>query len=510
MAQQQKNRASKNEAIPTDGYLIAMIRTLLANMCGDFDRTYELSEPITIDHLPEDLVFERDILRLYLHFSAANITPTRENLIMGLRTIVGRQDFDLEKQVDTLLQARTVDGLVYEMSHFIFQAAHAKTVRAAIEEAHKLVMAHSGNLDENLDTAIQKLISVARDDESSEQRNMSELFEHYEEILARRKLARMGGLQFPSLKYKGFVGEYDEEGREIKSGAIPVLEWGQTALITALPGTGKTTIGGDLAEYNSWTLGHDSLYIHLETEQWDMMDRSIARNCIIPTDYLTTSVDYDDKKHPVTKMIAGYKNWIDNVEMKQYNGIAPLRSSGEIIYKYCPGWTVHKINALIKVMRRRSHNRGRGLLVFIDYYNLIDQSEFSKNRAEALGQIAMRLRDNIKIENMKASKDGAGSIYLIIFAQENRDEAGNAYAYGSKEIIQYVQVYLSLERTEATSDAPYMEKGAPVRNTLGHTRYWHRAGDYDSNTTIKIMKGNRTGRGSVNIRIEGEYFRVEG
>jgi hypothetical protein len=359
------------------------------------------------------------------------------------------------------------------------------------------------------------MASVPSDDEiMSVQRNDSALFGHLREVYAARWDARVNGeAPGPSLKFLGFTGKRDAKGNMIVQGKVPFLRWGQTTLVTALPGHGKTTFGGIWAEHNAWEKNIDVLYIHMETEQETMAERSVARNIFIPTDYqgagLLNITDPDD---PVTKRFLQFEQ-LATAPIKKHKILGTKdqfteKPSGEIIYVFCPGWDVFRINNAIALQRRFSDERGRGLLVIVDYYNLIDCSSFmvkGTNESSALGKVALKLRQCIQRENLKSQRVGGKGVHCIIFAQQGESK-GQTYAYGSKQIVQYAQLHIAIRRELANEDKPM---GDEFKDALGFPRFWHRRGDWNSHTILEVVKGNDNQKGEVKVRVENKFYRAE-
>ena len=156
-------------------------------------------------------------------------------------------------------------------------------------------------------------------------------------------------------------------------------------------------------------------------------------------------------------------------------------------------------------MRRLSDRQGKGLLVVVDYYNLIDSSNFSGERAERLGQVAIHLRENMKKENIKSKKMGGIGVHMIVFAQETDNKAtGEVYPFGSKEILQYSQVHLSIHRQVSEFDVPM----TGALNAIGQQRFWCRQGELSYVTNMRILKANDNARGEVTVWIENNLTSV--
>jgi hypothetical protein len=89
-----------------------IVRAMLANMCGDKDRTDEIAGYVELDRFPQDLTFERDMLRVYHDLSMHALPPTRDAVVQGLISILGYKPDVAAKGVDNILTYATVGRLV--------------------------------------------------------------------------------------------------------------------------------------------------------------------------------------------------------------------------------------------------------------------------------------------------------------------------------------------------------------------------------------------------------------
>lgn len=483
--------------IKTDDYMRNLVYSLLANCVGEYSRLADMREELQVEDLPVDMPDARQLLTALKYADETGLEPSREKILYLMTEELNLNKDHAESILHNIMGFQTDDRAVDNLSVMVGMDIQRRRIETAKEAAVNVLENGEGRLSERLDSAITALSAVNdRGDDDSVKSTQSELASRHKEIMRKRVADRKTGLPSgPNLKFTGFVGVRDETTglwKEGKEGKIPVLRWGSTTVVTALPGYGKSTLGGVWAEHNAHKLGIDVLYIHNETEQEDFFDRMITRNTLVPTDYLVNQFDIDNVNDPAHQKVTEFYDKLDNTK-------------ADITFLYCPGWNVFKINAAIGLARRLADRRGRGLLVIVDYYNLIDATNFSGERSERLGQVAFNLREAIKKENVRAKKAGGIGVHCIVFAQETDNKAtGEVYAFGSKEILQYSQIHISINRTLAMSDCSM----GGEKNTVGGVRYWCRGGELSHITTLKILKANYDSRGDVEVWIENNMVQV--
>ena len=492
---------SNNEKI--DRLFVGMLNALLAKLCGEVDRTRELSGVLVPDDLPTSLPVQRKMLHIYLDCAQRGIPPTYENLVYGLGATF---QFTDASAIDAILSEGDVQADVYSLSAWIQRIINQQKTEAVLRKGLEAVSAATGGALEDRLEKIAAEISHIRllYDDTFLQLTDTEMWERYDVLLAERERLRKEGVPpGPSLMFRGFVGATDKWGNPDPPGLVPHLRWAQSSLVTGLAKSGKTTLGTIWAEHNAYELGIDVLYMHNETE-WDIIsNRLLQRHLLVPSDYLSSGqMPVSDMEHPI---VQAYQDWKRHVVSPIKKGIGGKEiESGRILWAYCPMWDVFRIINTISLMRQLSVARGKGLLVIVDYYNLIDQANMDgDNKADKLGQVAFHLREGIKQENMKAQKAGAPGVHCIIFAQESSD-GRDVYAYGSRQIVQYSQLHISIQRTEPKEDSPMGDK----RNALGHPRYWHRQGELHSDAELVVVRGNDAQKGVCKIRFENALCRV--
>lgn len=483
--------------IKTDEWMRNLVYSLLANCIGEYSRLADMREELRVVDLPADMPEARQLLTALQMADEAQLEPTEDKLTYLMTKEMNLNEEKVKENLHNIMAFQTNDRAVDGLSVMVGMDVQRRRIEQAKEEAINVLDNGEGKLAERLDTAITTLSAVNdQGNDDSVKSSQSELATKHKEIMRKRVANRKSGTPSgPNLKFLGFIGERDAETglwKEGREGKIPVLRWGSTTVCTALPGYGKSTLGGIWAEHNAHKLGIDVLYVHNETEQEDFFDRMITRNTLVPTDYLVNQFDIDNKDDRAYQKVTEYYDKLEN-------------TLGDITFLYCPGWNVFKINAAIGLARRLADRRGRGLLVIMDYYNLIDATNFSGERSERLGQVAFNLREAIKRENLKSKKAGGIGVHCIVFAQEtDNKQTGEVYAFGSKEILQYAQIHISINRTVATADVGM--NGS--LNSVGGLRYWCRAGELSHVIALRILKANYDSRGDVTVWMENNMVQI--
>ncbi len=487
----------KKPLIKTDEHQRRLVYSLVANCIGEYDRLSDMREPIHSEDLPHDMPDARVVLDVIYDCEAKSIAPEISNIVGVMIADRNYTEVDANDVVHNIMKYQTEDKGVDALSVLAVLDIKRRRVEQAKDEAVDSLENGEGSLAERVERAVNVLTQVnEQGDDDSVNSSQQELVSSYRMTLYKREENRKKGVaNGPSLKFSGFIGERDKATgmwKQGKEGKIPVLRWGDTTLVTALPGYGKTTFGCSWAEHNAHELGINVLYIHNETDQETLMDRTVTRNTLVPTDYLKNFYNPLNTKDPAYEKVEAY--------------LLKLQSTkADITYLYCPGWNVFKINTAIGLIRRLSDRQGKGLLVIVDYYNLIDSTNFQGEPHTKLGLVAINLRENMKKENIKSKKAGGVGVHMIVFAQETNSTTGETYPFGSKEILQYSQVHISINRKITDTDCRMGEKHL---NTLGQLRYWCRAGELSHITTLKILKANDNARGDVTVWIENNMVSV--
>lgn len=490
------NKRTVRQIISTDEYMRRLIFSLLANSIDEYSRLGDYREVITPDDIPSDMPEARKIMKALIIADEKTIAPTESNVISIMALELNMQQTSANDIVHNIMGYATTDRAVDNLSVMVGMDVQRRRIETAMETAVDTLQNGEGKLSDRLDEAVHALSEVSHTSDESVRTTQAEGIDRHKAVLRQRVANRKAGISNgPSLKFLGFVGERNKETglwKEGCEGKVPVLRWGATTLITAKQGRGKTTFAQTWAEYNAWKLGIDVLYMHNETDQEDLQDRSITRATLIPTDYLKNVLDIDNDKDPATVKVNKYYERLANTK-------------AEITYLYCPGWNVYKINLAVSLARRLADRKGHGLLVIVDYYNLIDFSNMPGERAQQLGTVAVKMRDAVKIENVKSRNAGGVGLHMIVLAQETEEKTtGEISPFGSKEIAHYSQLHVSIQKTIAEMDTTM----GGAKNAIGGTRFWSRKGEYSHETKLKILKANYDSPGTVDVWVENAMVTV--
>lgn len=481
----------RNES-PVEDYVLSNLCTLIANLSGETIRLHEIEAPFPWQHIPESLPVHRAIWRFYIEDSIEKSkAPTQENIIGYLRSVAGfEKDPSIEAVVESILSFRTETGDVENLAYFLSEDLLRSARKSAFGQA-SIIMDNPayGTPQERYEKATALLESVSYQDDGSIQMDGLDLGDYAAEIAVQARLNRDNGIEpGPSLRFKGFVDEKDPTGGIIKSGLIPFLAWGDTSMFTALRGTGKTTFGQTIAEYNAFTKEIYVLYLHLETPPETMLRRSIARNALIPVPYMRYGRINIEKPE-------------SNADKRYVEYMEHIKKFPNLVYVFCPGWTTQRINYAVTMARMQADSMNMGLLVIVDYLNIIPNWMYGENKADALGTVTLMLRDHIKIENSRA-KIG---VHSMIFAQETDKGDGKSQVYGSTQPEHFSQIVCSLRRPEEAQDN-WMVPGKA--DSTGEQRYYHRIGEKASMAQFVITKANDGPGGTVTLYFENNLYRI--
>lgn len=482
----------KRSELPVEDYVLSNLNTLIANLSGEQSRLHEIEAPFPWQHIPESLPVHRAIWRFYTEDSInEDIPPSPGNIVQYLRSVAGfEKDPSIEAVVESIMAFRTETGDVANVAHFLAEDLLRSARKSAFEQASKIMDNPAyGTPQERYERATALLESVSYQDDGSIQMNGQDLSEYAAEIARQARRNRENGIEpGPSLKFKGFVDEKDPTGGIIKAGLIPFLPWGDTSMFTALRGTGKTTFGQTIAEYNAFNKNIYVLYLHLETPPETMLRRSVARNGLIPVPYMRSGRINIEK--PESKADKAYESYI------KYIGKFP-----NLVYVFCPGWTAQRINYAVTLARMQADAMGMGLFVIVDYLNIIPNWMYGENKADALGTVTLMLRDHIKIENARAKV----GVHSMVFAQETDKGDGKSQVYGSTQPEHYSQIVCSIRRPEEAQDN-WMIQGKV--DALDEQRYYHRIGEKASIAQFVITKANDGPSGTVTLYFENNLYRI--
>lgn len=502
-------REQKNatEIRTADNFTKNLWRKLLGTLIGDKNRIPEMRQYLSADDMPMDMLFEREVFRVLHECNERGLPPTRENVLTGVvvRGEVDLKQEDVEFGLDKMIERRSIaDSGIESLSSWLSEATKSLHNEKAWKVALDVINSDRGLAHERQEAAMNIVTSATKEDEAFESGTASEINSEFLDWVDQRyKDAQAGNIvSGPLLPWYGFIGAH---------GILPAgADWGDMTLITAQSGFGKSTIVGQVAEYNALDVQtSDVLVILLETNLMKMEARSYARNCMIPFDMVKSAAfnSRDPRFHkdikggdyrktglePAKGSLGWYENWVES-------------SNCEINYAFAPGTTAYQITQLIGLYRRKAEARDRNLLVIVDYLQKIDWTIFGYDQRVGLERVADVLRDGIEIQNNKSP------VHMIMMAQENE----GSDPYGGRGILQRAQLHLSLNRTRRVAgemlqdgDMQVMYKGKQVHDTIGNPRWYQRATDMlAADSAFVVRKANDAPGREIKVRFENSKYRI--
>lgn len=138
----------------------------------------------------------------------------------------------------------------------------------------------------------------------------------------------------------------------------PSFVGGDMMILVAESGAGKTSLMEDQAEF-LWEEGYHGVFYHLELSTTRMADRRMARATGIPLRALQDGRGEAE----------GRKAYLTSEEQTLVDGAIARQDSwpGSLALKHCPGWTMPKICADIRLRA----DSGKLDFVVIDYFNKV-------------------------------------------------------------------------------------------------------------------------------------------
>jgi hypothetical protein len=519
------------------------ISTLLANII-DQGNPVDFARLISLEDIPERFKTLRLVYQAIQLTQDKGLPPDKDNVAMALQ-----QEFKQEDAADTinrLLENKGRFGNIEHLSVWIKERQTQIWYEEGAERIRELLDGPRPMMEKAMEAAvIWDQIQTLYDSDQLEL-DAPQRFDYFlDRQRYRHLLAKEGHSVGPSLKFEAFVGKKKvhyirdlkrmdrtvpgdipwslilKEGDTfvseewLEEPTIPVLPNGDMTLITAEPKRGKSTLAQIIGEHNAHVLGHYVVVLQMETDQDTSEMRALARNLSIRRDAMSTgNINPDDTR----RRFKAYKRDENNavVDSEQVDGPTIkehfdwYRSwlasrPGKLVHVYCPGWSVFRINQMIRMMSRLAHEDGKQLLVIIDYYNLISREGISgDSEANILSAIAQHLKTTI-------AQTGS---HAIVFAQETPNNNGDPSPYGSRGIQQKCQIHLTLTRYRTREEFPVTIKDVEgkafqKRDALGNLMYWCKKGDvWDSRAILKIVFANDHAGTQARIMFVNSYYGV--
>lgn len=482
--------------------------SLLGTLMGAENRIATMRTFLSPADVPSDMPFEREVFRALHHCNERNIPPTFENILAAI-LVTGEIDApqaDIKDQLEKIAEKRSDANMALESySHWVAQNVMAQRNTTAWNVALSIINGKKGDAHERQEAALNIITSSTQADQAFESGTDADLTDEFFDWADGRYQEYLAGNTHsgPLLPWYGFIGEH---------GILPGgMDWGDMTLITAQSGFGKSTLVGQIAEYNGYTAQTcDVLVILLETNLMKMKARSLARNCLIPFDMVKVKrfnhkdprfhkdihgQDYrKTKATPAKGSLGWYQQWV--------NG-----SDCGVNYAFAPGASAYEITQLMSLYRRKAEAREKGLLVIVDYLQKIDWTMFSYDQRVGLERVADVIRDGIEIQNNKSP------LHMIMMAQEN--EMGDPY--GGRGILQRAQLHISLSRSRRQPGAMLDGGDLPIKNSdgsqrtdaIGNSRWYQRATDMlAAQSSLVVRKSNDAPGREIKVVFENAKYRI--
>ncbi len=280
---------------------------------------------------------------------------------------------------------------------------------------------------------------------------------------------------------------------------IPALKMGWLTTIIAKTGHGKSTIALILAIHWAHVQGYDVLFLHLETDVVDMMDRYIAAELLIPADAWDTGATINGTTDRAFVDQEPFKSQIEETETK----IEELNETmGYIDYIHCPGIVPEDLRAEVVRHKVISEMRGRELIVIVDYYSEADTTGLGFNVAERNNWMADFLKEVAESEESKC--------YMIALAQFDPDAAYDekSKSWNGGKLYMRSQAYIRIEREIATSEVWWRKGGQVMKDFLQQPIKLQDIGDWSAKTTLNVIKCNQGKTGEVLTLFVNGYFKI--
>lgn len=456
----------------SDQYLILSTQALLASLTdNERTRMMEMGGAILPKHLPKDMPFERIYLQALWDIHKDAGIPSRESLIMRIGLKHPEME-DLAQQVDQIISMKPEHTNISSIAVPLIDRMNAEIVSSGLEQAIKKMNTPIGLASERwqevMNNINHELIAARR----GQMVTQIQAFDMYLESLERMYARTQSGFSVGAVMPYASVQEYI-------SGFMP----GEMCLITGKEGRGKSTFAADIAEKNAYNHNVPVLYLPYETSMVRFQQRAVAKHLGIPIKY-QMSGQMNPKADPWQSLFSERRETVMQLE----RDMAPL------LWQPCAKWSISEIENTIYIFSEMCKTWGKPGLVVVDYLQKMPNFPYMDKR-ESYGENAEALKSAAEINEVS----------LILLSQESENAAdGQSRSYGSQEPKQKAQMHLSIVRTEAENDKIRKNK----LDYFGEQRYWHRAGDWDSLTTLSIQKGNMDRKGEPAVYVENAHFDV--
>lgn len=475
------------------------IRKIIANLISEENKTKGLRD-LAPAMLPNELSFEREVFKAIVEFVDNDIAPNYVNVKTYLENNNPLDKHEeVIRQFDALFSERTSDGLIEPLSFILIDTLFKNKTQLALGKINTIFADPKLTSRDAYFEALEVLKGLAPRSNKERVLSFTEVQDKwFEQREANIALVRSGKTIGPRLPW--------ESTWEI----LPYMSPNEVCVIYGVTGFGKSTLAQLIAEDIAHVQGYDVLFVHLETDPLKYMSRVLARELVCPVVPLETG--FYDKNGQTYFLDLTRQELGRRVERIRRDFAHKDANIGTFYYNHCPGASVEDIAASAERYQVLAAEKGRKLVVVIDYFQKLDWSAYrAPAKTQGLNQAAL------VIKNVAESL----GINIIVFAQGSLEDGFGqqdiAKLRDANELVVSSQTVIRVERQIATSDAPAkhkegVDRGKPIYDLLGNPMYAHRKGELDSIALLRLVKGNNASTATEKqgkIRIMNGYFMVK-
>jgi len=465
------------------------LKTLIANLVGPKNRLNEMQHfRITYDMLPETMKFERDVLRLIEACAAQGVPPTRENIISRLVL----EDEDAEKRLDILLNYQTEQKAILPLAFALSDWMTQAKVKAGLLKAMNIATSPHGSMNDKWAEIMKTINEVAPRTHKTDSVSIIDGIDIWQkqqdEKIKRIKEGKDVGPNFPWQNLNKL---------------IPGLRPGEMTTIDAKTKHGKTSLAMYCMYHQAYhkSQGYYVLALFLETTPESIMSRVMSRELCIPVGVWKAGGYYDENKKfvLVDHRQEPLKTKISDVKARMIK--EQKESGGHLEHVYVSGIDVYELKSIISRHKAIAANMGLEMIVWVDYYQILDSSRFASTETEGYNKAAEFIKTQIANDL---------NIHVVLLAQFGVDQDYNKSApYGGSRVLMRAQNHIRLIRKDdAESDERWMIGKKQKTDAIGNPMYWHRKGQVESLSQIKVMHSNDDSPGSCFVRFVNGYFMI--
>lgn len=465
-----------------DEHMAGNYSNLVGACIGPEDYTYRMLRPITGADFPPNMEAEGRVMDTIFTLRDQEVAPTRLNIIQ-LMSIKYPYD-EVVRVVDACIKAAGDEPIrreaVRECSARIAEWMQDMKGRGASNSIKEIMYSPFADYSFKYDEARKALERAAPLESVVEYYDEKRLFDLWlrdqYQGYADVQSGLQAGLNLPWEASRAFISR---------------LKWNETTMLLGKEGSGKTSLGLDVAESVAWRqkIKTDVIMIRTETDPMVIQTRWFARHSLIPFKALDSyEVDLKSEK------------WMPKVE--QWRAMRNRNSElyGHVHVLWMPEARVEQVVSEMEKCVRVSAEAGRKCLFVVDYLQAFNWWDYDMKQNTALEMIGMRL----------AGTNRRLKSHLFLIAQEGSNEGE---AFGSTIPRKISQIVLSIKREEFDGGRAQMDgkqvvdaSGVPQKDALGNPRYLHRKGDkFGSYVEIGISKANDAPTQVIKGWFEGAY-----